>query len=66
VGGLDSTPPSLKKDVIKLVEGLHYYRAKGEAAKLEEFDKYMESQSFHEAELRLRERWSKKLAEFQQ
>jgi len=41
VGGLDATPAELKQDVIKLVEGLHYYRVKGEAARLEEFDKYM-------------------------
>lgn len=65
VGELDSVPPALKQDVIKLVEGLHYYRARGETAQVEEFDKYMEGQSYEEAELRLRERWLKKLAECQ-
>ena len=66
MGNLDSIPTCLKKDVIILVEGLHYYRTKGETAKLEEFDKYMEGQSYQQAELRLRQRWAKKLAEFQQ
>lgn len=46
IGELDSVPAALKQDVIKLVEGLHYYRSHGETAQVEEFDKYMEGQSY--------------------
>jgi hypothetical protein len=65
VGKLDDIPLALKQDVIKLVEGLHYYRTHGHEAQVEEFDKYMELLSFEEAEVRLRERWLKKLTECQ-
>ena len=61
IGQLDSISLQLKKDVIKLVEGLHYYRTRGHEASIEEFDKKMEVLNFEKAETILRERWIKKI-----